>query len=460
MATLTLIGEPFPDADALAHAEAARELTQAVAETAPRGCSARLLISSKHEAPTFSTARARVERVPMRANMLPRLWRAGLTARPLDGEFVHAITPMVPLRSRDEDDGSQTSVTIPHALGWKAPDMMGASAARQYRAFVKRAVRYADVVVTPTHATADALYERFGSGITVQVIPVAAPRSYLRADDSDARRAALGLPARYIASTATACEVGRLSWLFGALEKDPALPPLVLVAELGSDATGAADTATAAADDGGAAEQRANTGSESAPGGGAGAAMSATAQTSAHTAAQTPVATGSAVTGGADASAGADPTRGATSVITYGAAKRASEPRTATASQAPAITVPEALRDRVHVVHPRELADVGAVLSGAELLAVPQALIGAGYEVLGALAAGVPVVHADCAACTELALDAGVGAETEEEFAETLSRLSRDANERERLSVFAEDRSRTFNWADTARLLWELHANI
>lgn len=374
MATLTLIGEPFADGEAAAHAEAARELTLAVAIAAPRGCSSRLLVSIDREAPAFETARARTERLPLKAAALPLLWRTGVTARPLDGEFVHSLTPLVPLRGRSEDDGSQTSVMVPHALGWLAPQLMGSAHARQYRAFVKRAVRLADVLVTPTHATAVALQERYGNA-TVQVLPIAPPSSYLRPDDAEDRRSALALPPRYIATSAAPGEIGRLGWALDALAADAELPPLVVIAQPVPDA---------------------------------------------------------AVAGASDAAP--DPGMSA--------------------------AIPEALRDRVHLVRPRELADVGAILSGAELLAVPQEHIGAGYEILGALASGVPVVHSDCAATAELTLDAGVSAGTAEEFAAALSRVTRDAGERQRLAVLAEDRSRSFSWAGTAALLWELHANI
>lgn len=440
MATLTLIGEPFPDAESAAHIEATRELTQAIAETAPRGCSARLLVGSDRETPNFSSARARVERLPMRSNVLPRLWRAGMSARPLDGEFVHAPTPLVPLRSRDADDGSQTSVTVPHALGWVAPEAMGsAAAARQYRAFVKRAVRLADVVVTPTHATAAALAERFGAGITVQVIPLAAPTSYLRAPDSDDRRRALGLPPRYIATTATASDVGRLGWLFDALEQDPELPPVVVLSGLAA-------------------------GSGADPGSGEDETDGEPSATPSAPHSETPSATRASETAdGASALSGSETAQetGTTQVISYGAAaKRARESRNSAAVAPPAITVPASVRDRVRIVRPRELSDIGAVLSGAELLAVPQSLIGAGYEELGALAAGVPIVYAECQACDEIALEAGIRTETAAEFAAALSRLARDPDERQRLSVLAEDRSRSFTWATTARLLWELHANI
>lgn len=396
MATLTLIAEPFADLDAAAHAEAALDLTEAVAFTAPRGCSARLLVAADRDTPEFATARARTERLPLTANALPLLWRTGMSARPLDGELVHALTPLAALRSRVDDDGSQTSVMVPHALGWLAPDAMGAASARQYRAFVKRAVRLADAVVTPTHAVATALRERFGN-IDVQVLPLAAPSSYLRPADDAERRAALGLPEQYLATTAAPGENGRLEWLLAALEADPSLPPLVVLTDRSSR-----DAASVAAP--------------------------------------------------AGASVPAD------------APEPAAAPGPQTSASEPAVALLDSLRHRVHLVQPREPADIGAVLSGAQLLVMPQQHIGAGYVVLGALASGVPVVHAGCDAVAELALDAGIdataAADGRDGFASELSRVTRDEAELARLRVLADDRSRTFSWGATAAMLWELHANI
>lgn len=402
MATLTLIGEPLHDFEAALHEEAARELTQAVAVTAPRGCSARLLIAADREPPTFTSARARVEKLPLNSNALPMVWRAGVTARPLDGEFVHAPTPLAALRSRSEDDGSQTSVMVPHALGWLAPELLGNSA-RPYRAFVKRAIRHADIVLTPTHATADALIERYGDGFVVQVLPLAPLPSLLRpevdADDLD-------LPERYIATTATLDEVGRLDWLFDALESDASLPPLVVITDMTPNEAAASDSS-------------------------------------------------------ADDTSGSDGTDGS-NTASKGASDSSKSGNGGGASPASELAqrIPEAVRDRVHLVHPRQLSDIGAVLSGATILAMPQQHIGAGYEVLAALAAGVPVVHSACAATAELALDAGLTANDALEFVTELGRVATDPGLHERLSVLAVDRSRGFSWQSTAAMLWETHANL
>ncbi len=360
MATLTLIGEPFPDHEARAQASASRSLTEALADTAPRGCSSRLLVARDAKFPSFGSARASVEAVPMNTGSLPILWRTGATARPLDGEFVHSNTPMVPLRSRTEDDGSQTSVYIPHTLAWHAPELMGATQAKKYRSFAKRAARLADVLLAPTHVVASELTDLFN--VEVQVLPLAAPVEYLESEDSAGTREELNLPSRYVATTALPGENGRLGWLLDAMDRDDSLSPLVVL-YLGAE---------------------------------------------------------------------------------------------------PLAPVRESLQGRVHIVQVEDLREIGAVISGAQLLALPQRILGTGFEVLGALAAHVPVLHGDCDAAAELALDASVRAETEEEFSATLARLTSPAgaDELARLRIFAEDRKRSFSWNITAWQLWELHANM
>lgn len=298
--------------------------------------------------------------MPLNTGALPLFWRNGATARPLDGEFVHSNTPMVPLRSRTEDDGSQTSVLIPHTLAWGAPELMGNSHAKTYRAFAKRAAKLADAVLAPTHVVAEELRELLR--VEVQVLPLAAPSEYLPANDSAGTRATLGLPQQYIATTAQPGANGRLEWLLNAMEANQWLPPLVVI-HLGTE---------------------------------------------------------------------------------------------------PLLPVRESLQHRVRVVQVEHLSEVGAILSGAMLLALPQRALGAGYEVLGAIGALVPVLYGDCQAAGELALEASVHAEGEAEFVATLARLVSEAGASElaRLRIFAEDRSRAFNWRSTAWQLWELHANM
>ncbi|MBP1326102.1 glycosyltransferase involved in cell wall biosynthesis [Leucobacter exalbidus] len=232
MASLTLIAEPFPDWEAQVQQAAARDLVVALGAMAPRSCSARFLIAKGSPEIPFASAKIQTEQLPLRASLLPLLWQSGTTSRPLDGEFVHSLTPMLPIRARDEDDGSQTSVTIPHSIAWEAPELMGASQARLYRGYVRRAIKHADVLITTTHATARAVHSKYGDHIPVQVMQLAPPTDFLPGDDAAARRAELSLPELYSVTTAMPGELGRLEWLFDALRLNPTLPPLVVVAGL------------------------------------------------------------------------------------------------------------------------------------------------------------------------------------------------------------------------------------
>lgn len=369
MASLTLIAEPFPDWEAQVQQAAAQDLVKAIGETAPRSCSARLLIAKGSPEPDFTSAKIQVEQLPLRAGLLPLIWQSGTTARPLDGEFVHSLTPMLPLRTRGEDDGTQTSVTIPHSVAWDAPQLMGSAQARVYRSYVRRAVKLADVLITNTHATARALQRQYGEDIPVQVLQLAPPSAYLPGEDAADRRAELDLPAMYTLTTAMPGELGRLDWVFEALRLTPSLPRLVVLE-------------------------------------------------------------------------GLDP-----------------QPAVRDASE-PAVRVPEDLQHRVTVVRARELADVGAILDGAALLAQPQAYTGTGYTLLAALATGVPVLHSGHEPTAEIVLDAGVEAPELDEFTAEFARLFRDIDELHTLSVLALDRSRGYSWQTAAWQLWETHANL
>lgn len=372
MATLTVIADPFPDWEAETQAACARDLAKAIADTAPRSCGVRYLLSRGADEPEFTSPVIRIDRLPMRAQMLPLLWKSGATARPFDGEFVHSLTPLVPLRSRGEDDGSQTSVTVPHSIAWELPALLGNGQARLYRSFARRAVKLADVIVTGTHATAHVLQECYGADLPVQVLQLAPPTEFLKPADAAERRAALGLPDSYALTTAPAGEHGRLEWIFDAMRADPGLPPVVVID-------------------------------------------------------------------------GLDP------YIVR---------REKDGSELPAVRVPDELAARVLVVRPRELADVGAIIAGARLMLQPQAYTGSGTALLGALAAGVPVLHSGHAAAAEIVLDAGAAAPSANEFAAEFGRLFRDPETLARLAVLALDRGRGYSWRSAAWQLWETHANL
>ncbi|GAA1315570.1 mannosyltransferase [Leucobacter albus] len=377
MATLSLIAEPFPDWEAPLHFAAAEDLTNALAESAPKSCSARFLAARGTVPPEFRSPRIAVEQLPMGRNALPILWQSSTTARPLDGEMTHAISPMIPLRARPEDDGTQSTVSIQHALAWTAPDLLTPAQGRLTRAFMKRAARYADVIVASSHATASLMQEHYGHDLPVQVIAPVAPAALLASDDSAERRARLGLPARYVVTTANLDDYGRLQWVLDAYNADPSLPHLVILT-------------------------------------------------------------------------GFDPVQHV----------KGSPLQTDIVGQ-----LPSSARDRVTVVPAEDLADAGAIISGATMLLQPQSFATTGYTVVAALMSGVPVLHAGTPELEEHIVDAGVSETESAGFITALSRLfiasSGDGtSELERLTVHAADRGRSFSWRAVAWQLWEMHALI
>lgn len=377
MATLSMIAEPFPDWEAPAHFAAARDLAQAISDTAPRGCSLRFLIGRGTTPPEFNSPRVAVEQLPMNAGALPLFWQSGATARPLDGEMTHAVSPMMPLRSRNEDDGTQSTLTVPHTLAIESPELYSGPQGRLLRAFLKQAARHADCIITHTHTAANLLQNRYGIDLPVQVIPPAAPTPFLAANDSAARRAALGLPERYIVTTAYDDEAGRLQWVYQALQTDRTLPHLVVLT-------------------------------------------------------------------------GLDP-----AIVS----------KKAPATAELAHRLPVELTGRVTFVSSDDLSNVGAVISGATLLAQPQSFAATGYAIIAALMSRVPVLHAGTEPYNEYVLDAGIAEPETLGFVTALSRLfipspGDGTSELERLTVFAADRGRAFSWQAVGWQMWETHAAI
>lgn len=362
MVALTIIADPFPDWEALLHEAAVRDLAKAVAATAPRSCSVRYVRAKDSVNPGFTSPLISTVEVPSSKRMLPILWQTGAAARPLDGEFVHSMTPLAPLRSNAGELGSQSSVMVPNSISWTHPELMQSGQARLYRRLIRRAAKYADVLLAPTHAAAAALLSQFG-GIPVQVLPLAAPTELLEPNDAAIRRADLELPGRYFVTTAADHEEARLDWAIRGIQVNPELPSLVVIEG-------------------------------------------------------------------------------------YDALPPKFEPEQNTS------------HDRVVRVKPRDLADIGAIISGAELLLAPQAYEDTGYAMLAALAAGVPVLHAGLPTSEELVLDAGVAADDATLFADEITRIILTEGELGRLRVLARDRARAFGWHNTAWQLWEIHANL
>ncbi|MHC5795223.1 glycosyltransferase family 4 protein [Lacisediminihabitans sp. FW035] len=185
------------------------ELTRELIQTAPRGCHVTGIVSSSPEADyelitavlpgldgLFKSALARRE--------LELAWQHGFTRLPGSG-MVHATGLFAPLFKHDRVNtvGEQIAVTIHDVIPWTNPEALSPRRLGWYKSMVKRAHKYADAVVVPTHAVASQLAEIYDFGDRVRVIGGAVSSKLTLPVDPDARAERLELPERYILSVGT-----------------------------------------------------------------------------------------------------------------------------------------------------------------------------------------------------------------------------------------------------------------
>ena len=185
------------------------ELTRELIRRAPRGCSVSGVVSSSPEAEyelvemllpgldgLFKSALARRE--------LELAWQHGFTRLPGSG-MVHATGLFAPLFKHDRVNnvGEQIAVTIHDVIPWTNPEALSTRRLGWYKAMAKRAYKYADAVVVPTHAVASQLSEIHDFGDRVRVIGGAVSSKLTLPVDPDARAKRLDLPERFILSVGT-----------------------------------------------------------------------------------------------------------------------------------------------------------------------------------------------------------------------------------------------------------------
>jgi len=175
---------------------ASRELAGALVAAAPAGCEVVGLMPS-----------GAVESLPgvgVRSLKLPRrelaaAWQVGVPTGAAGG-MIHSPTLMAPLVKHDRvHDHDQTVVTVWDLRAWESPDELPRPRAMFERAMLKRAVKYADAVVVPTHALAERLGGIARLGDRVRVIAGAAPSGFRAPNDAVARLRDLGLPHTFVA---------------------------------------------------------------------------------------------------------------------------------------------------------------------------------------------------------------------------------------------------------------------
>nr|WP_211161216.1 glycosyltransferase family 1 protein [Microcella alkalica] len=182
----------------------ALELTRQLIATAPRGCEVLGVVPASPEPEYDRLERelpglAGLHKSALDRRQLRAAWQHGFTRLP-GGGMVHSPSLLAPLRRHDrvESPGDQMVVTIHDAVAWTHPETVHPARASWIRAMARRAQRYADAVVVPTHAVAEQLGEVLNLGDRVRVIAGAVSSTLVLGDDADERAERLGLPDRYV----------------------------------------------------------------------------------------------------------------------------------------------------------------------------------------------------------------------------------------------------------------------
>jgi len=250
--TLRVILDEVTAAPTGGMARYAEELTRQLIATAPRGSSVGGIVSASPESDYARLSErlpglTELYKSPLARRELAAAWQHGFTRLPGTG-MVHATSLLAPMSRHDRVNSrnTQIAVTVHDAVAWTDPELLPSRQLAWNKAMTRRAERFADAVVVPTHAVADELAERFDFGDRLRVIG-GAPSSRVRpVADARERRDRLGLPDRYLLAVSGLDPRKGLDALIAALVDVPDIPLVVVGPELGA-AEAIAATATAAA---------------------------------------------------------------------------------------------------------------------------------------------------------------------------------------------------------------------
>jgi glycosyltransferase involved in cell wall biosynthesis len=202
--TLRVIVDEVTAAPAGGMARYAEELTRQLIATAPGGSNVAGIVSASPE-PDYERLAERLPglvelyKSPLARRELAAAWQHGFTRLPGSG-MVHATSLLAPLRrhARSDARGDQTAVTIHDAIAWTDPELLSSRQLAWNIAMTKRAERFADAVVVPSHAVAVELAERFSFGERLRVIGGAPSSRLHQVSDGAERRERLGVGHQYL----------------------------------------------------------------------------------------------------------------------------------------------------------------------------------------------------------------------------------------------------------------------
>ncbi|KQX06375.1 MULTISPECIES: glycosyltransferase [unclassified Leifsonia] len=207
-------------------------IARAIIATTPEGCDVEAIVPGGSD-DLVSQVRAElaglseVQPTSLSTRGLAVAWSIGAIASSGRG-LVHAPGLRAPLRSHDRARGDQISVTVHDTLAWTSPSTIGRDAVAVRKAFLRRARRFADAIVVPSHAVADQLAEIADFGDRIRVIAGAGSIGLALPPDADRRAVALDLPTRFIlAEGSLDAGDGITDLITGLRRSDPGLPLLV-----------------------------------------------------------------------------------------------------------------------------------------------------------------------------------------------------------------------------------------
>jgi glycosyltransferase involved in cell wall biosynthesis len=211
------------------------ELTRHLVSTAPAGCDVEAVVSaaSRDEIDRLTTllpGLSGLDRLVLPSRELALSWQGGLVGRASHG-MVHAPSVLAPLVKHDRfrEVGRQTVVTVHDTVPWSHPETLTRHGVAFHKAMVKRAWKYADAVVVPTHAVAASLNDVYRFDDRLRVIG-GAPSERLRVPvDADLHAERLGLPERYVLAVGTLEPRKGLTHLIEAMARRDAPQDIPLV---------------------------------------------------------------------------------------------------------------------------------------------------------------------------------------------------------------------------------------
>ncbi|WP_105567571.1 glycosyltransferase [Microbacterium halophytorum] len=173
----------------------ARDLTRALIATAPVGCRVEGIAPVEDGIDVDGLFNVTA------AKHMRRDWPLGFVRGSARG-IVHSPTLLAPLMAHDRvNDGDQTVVSVWDLSPWVSVAERNAQGASRQRGLLRRAARYADAIVVPTHAMADELSSYANVDDRLRVIPGAVELDFAAPIDSGARRIGAGLPERFAATS-------------------------------------------------------------------------------------------------------------------------------------------------------------------------------------------------------------------------------------------------------------------